>query len=370
MPLAEELQNQDAIIAAACDVRQNAADPLGDGDQSLLRCTATTGTTPGGPSPEASSLHAVWCNLGDFVKNGRLNVGGIARAAYWGDAAYIQQPSGLYGAPKPLGSLTELLEVRHTNLRLTALHCAVLGAKRREPQASIPPDWVKCASLLIKAGARVDSRDLLGHTPMMGACMAPYHNADSLAIALHLAKHGATGRDLNRLGMNVLMIAVEKQAIDVVHVLVEADCDPRQTTHWGQTALQVAKIMRLMPGGGGPSLEAITKTLEAACERLVSKNCKSSALSGRAVVLKGLSDAGLNGQKGQEVLRDALRHQAGGGHQVAEPDPARRRGGQGRRPGGEACGAARTLGRRAQRPPWHVPGVGRGRGAVGGGFGG
>ena len=165
------------------------------------------------------------------MNNDRLNVFGIARAAYWGDAAYIQQaiawvtagcpaggwqPAALYGPPQPVGNLTELIEGRHTNLRLTALHCAVLGAKRRQPQASIPHDWVKCAALLVEAGARVDSRDLMGNTPMMGACMAPYHNADTLAIALHLARHGGTGRDLNRLGMNVLMTAVEKQAVDVV----------------------------------------------------------------------------------------------------------------------------------------------------------
>ena len=86
---------------------------------------------------------------------------------------------------------------------MTPLHFAVLGAKRRQVQASIPHDWLKCAAVLIKAGARVN--DLLGNTPMMGALAVPTQNTDTLAIALHLPKNGATGLVLNRMGMNALM---------------------------------------------------------------------------------------------------------------------------------------------------------------------
>jgi len=305
--VAEELENQDAIIAAACDVSKNAMDPLGDGDQSLLRAVF-----PSGQTAEATALHVLWCNLGDFSKDGKMNVFGIARAAYWGDAAYIEgaiawvragcpagesfpYPSDLYGAPKRLGSLAELLESRHTNLIMTPLHFAVLGAKRRQPQASIPHDWLECAAVLIKAGARVDSRDLLGNTPMMGALAVPTQNADTLAIALHLAKNGATGLDLNRMGMNALMSAVEKQALDVIHVLVEADCDPRQANHWGQSALKAAQMMHKLEMGAGAA--AVLQVLEAASERRAKKG-KSSSLSGRAVTLKGLSDSSLNGLTG------------------------------------------------------------------------
>ncbi|KAJ1485703.1 hypothetical protein T484DRAFT_2407707 [Baffinella frigidus] len=283
-------------------------DPLGDGDQSLLRAVF-----PSGHTPESTALHVLWSNLGDFSKDGKMNVFGIARAAYWGDAAYIEGAiawvragcpanelfpyhSDLYGAPKRLGSLTELLEGRHTNLRMTPLHFAILGAKRpADAQASIPHDWLKCAAVLIKAGARVDSRDLMGNTPMMGALAVPVQNADTIAIALHLAKNGATGLDLNRLGMNTLMSAVEKQAIDVIHVLAEADCDPRQANHWGQSSLQLAQMMQKLEMGA--SAGAILQVLEAASERRAKKG-KSSSLSGRAVALKGLSDSNLNGQKG------------------------------------------------------------------------
>ena len=202
LPFASEFANQDEIIAAVCDVSKNSADPFGDGDQSLLRAVAQTQTMPGGNTPEATALHLLWCNLGDFMKDDDFNVRGIALAAYWGDVAYIKWavawaragcPAGelpshlgtatfnaLYGDVQRVGSLEELLEGRHCNLRLAPLHCAVLGAKRRKPQAGISPDWVTSAALLVEAGARVASRDILGNTPIMGATMAPYHNADTL----------------------------------------------------------------------------------------------------------------------------------------------------------------------------------------------
>lgn len=93
-------------------------------------------------------------------------------------------------------SLLHLLERRLTDLRLTPLHFCILGAKLTTSQTvqtygtnqeMLPFEAI--IDELCLAGARVDSRDITGHTPL--ALLTIDTSVNQLNLVEALLKHGA-----------------------------------------------------------------------------------------------------------------------------------------------------------------------------------
>ncbi len=102
--------------------------------------------------------------------------------------------------------------------------------------ASSPEVSVEIGRILIKKGAKVDAKDLLGWTPLI---YASYYGRTAFA-ALLIEK----GADLNvksNAGWTPLMYAALSGHIDVAKLLIEKGADVNATTPGGGTALTIAE---------------------------------------------------------------------------------------------------------------------------------
>jgi hypothetical protein len=159
-------------LASTCDTALNASDAFGDGDQKPLLNVMNS-----------HPLRQLWSSSGDLFE--KLDASPCAMSPFWvacfnGDKDAVRRAvddarkadmnsthAEILSSETPEGvsPLTRLLEKRESNLRYPPLHAVVAGARclaRHAPIAS----FVETASVLVAAGARVDSRDVAGHTAL------------------------------------------------------------------------------------------------------------------------------------------------------------------------------------------------------------
>ncbi len=225
--------SDDPVIQRACDIALNKKDRFGDGDQTSLS------SKPGGPGCDLERYWQKGGNVdlfGTAVRCGQ-KYSAVMRAAAWGNAeelqAVLEVLSGSGGpgdAASSLGAssntakqrkepskeMRQLLELRESSLRITPLYACVIGAwhmNEHDPRMqflwhSRPPpqeiDHVKCAELLLQAGANPDAKDVLGKTPLMMATNIMCSD-ESLKIAKLLLDYGADPDPHCRLGQCLIM---------------------------------------------------------------------------------------------------------------------------------------------------------------------
>lgn len=135
-------------------------------------------------------------------------------------------------------ALTQLLESRMCLMRFTPLHYCVLGA--RMLHASIVPDSLRAVSLhhkaiiqaLCRAGARVDSRDLCGYTPLAHAVSFKATEASIKLVPL-LKSHGADLDAKTRFGEPISTDAITFGNTAAVDAMMIAGADFNLTDNLG-----------------------------------------------------------------------------------------------------------------------------------------
>eukprot|EP00873_Tetraselmis_striata_P036316 jgi/Tetstr1/456580/TSEL_043298.t1 len=282
------------ILAATCDARINAADPYGDGDQSLL-----VGNMPGDPG---QSLREVWCSGADFNPIHPSNsFSTFATACFVGDANVVRSE---INAARELGpdALTRLLEKRESSLRVPPIIVVIAGARSLiEPAfAAAFRSWVKrgsvdhsaCAEALLDAGCRIDAQDVAGYNPLHH-CTSGASSKQSLDIALLIGQKrpfadvSRVASAPNRMSAVPLAEPTMKMLLPNVAVLLELGADPGVGQDVGGGRVITPRwLTQLWPSGGDAMSAAVTRRAAVGDTRLV----------GRMAVLNGVSSPELNGQ--------------------------------------------------------------------------
>ena len=152
-------------LASTCDTRLNAEDEYGDGDQKPI-----LNLLKGRP------LRELWSSSGDLFE--KLDGTPCGMSPFWvacfnGDAAAVRRhvddcretersKEDPLSSRQPPSALTRLLEKRESMLRYP-LHA---GRRARCSPSRPAASFVDAAAALVAAGARVDSRDIAGHTAL------------------------------------------------------------------------------------------------------------------------------------------------------------------------------------------------------------
>ncbi len=225
--------SDDPVIQRACDVKKNQLDKFGDGDQSALT------VVPGGPGAD---LEQYWSTGGTFNPFQRpMEYSALLRAASWGSVREVQAIlESIKDEPREVR--VQYLEFRESSLRMTPLLGLVTGSRSCDLTRGVvcpaflwpnPPkkrdvDHVKCAKLLLEAGANPDCKDILGKTPLMQCCNS-MATTTSLAVAEVLVEYNADLAPLCRLGNCLLMEAVNTGRTDCVKKMLDLGVDPNLT---------------------------------------------------------------------------------------------------------------------------------------------
>lgn len=136
--------------------------------------------------------------------------------------------AGLRADPK---ALVRLLEARKGLQRFTPLHFCCLGAERAyraagEDEARLPEfdAYVEIAELLLAKGARVDSRDVFGFTPL-AVCTSETSNAASLKLVPLLLSGGADVDARNRFAEALIVEPLDTVNVPAFRALARAGAD-------------------------------------------------------------------------------------------------------------------------------------------------
>ena len=303
---------------AACD-----ADPAGDGDQTPLPLPSFApqqqffiGAWADGHSVNAllqapdEAMAAFSRDLAPAGAHGGA-VLSFARACSGGDAAAVQGALAS-AAPALRGAL---LGARLTPLRLSALHCCVVGAKLAGmdalPVRACVADHAGVAAALLAGGARAGARDVRGYTPLHHATSMGW-SAVSLAVGSVLLRHGADADARDRTGRVPLMEAAMAAmaagadaqqgvaALPPARLLLEAGADPAIKDAEGVSPLSLVSRLHFMPGP-----LAFMELVSSASRR--GRRGAGRTMEGDAVQLHGLGAAELNGRGGVCGAFDAVK---------------------------------------------------------------
>ena len=228
--LEDVLSDERKQVGLSTDLKKNDADPHGDGDQSPIRRVL-----PGTP---AQALIDVWCagtplglaldtSAPSFVCD--LICTPFARHCATGNAEAIAAAL----AATPAAALPALLTLRHSNIRMAALHWCVAGSRclyALQPADAGRANHLAVARLLVEAGAPLEAKDVLGMTALHHATTGVF-SRQSLAIAAYLVERGANVNPRNRAGRTPLVELTmasfgNKALLPAVVFMLEVGCDP------------------------------------------------------------------------------------------------------------------------------------------------
>lgn len=330
-----------AALRATTDLKMNALDPMGNGDQSVL----LDGIDMNCP---AQLLRNAWAEGCDFnPPHNRQS--DFCRACFCGNLAVVQEAIAAATAFGP-DVLHMLLETRESYLRMPPLLAAIAGSrmtkgavskedlmhrrskshacyrseKERDEYESIMGDQHgEVVDELLRAGCRVDCCDVAGYSPMHHCCTG-IASASSLRIALKLAGK-ADPNVHNRCGARPLHEPTMARRLDVVIVLLECGADPMLNTARPPKARVPAALMDCSPLALARAYPDANDAMRAAMGRKAAIG--SQSLVGRRASLIGLKDQSLNGAKGLigaldvvsgrfEVTLDPPDDEEGGGREV------------------------------------------------------
>ena len=125
------------------------------------------------------------------------------------------------------------------------------------------------ALALLCAGAKVDSADKLGTTPLMHAV----RNRQPLMVAA-LMKAGATADKTNKVGHSALTLAIDANDLAILKALVDGKADIWNATAWGEPLIYYAALNR--------KTEVVRALLDVHADKLDSDGSKALARYARA----------------------------------------------------------------------------------------
>ena len=150
-----------------------------------------------------------------------------------------------------------LLEQRESTLRMAGLHHVIAGARTINPipsnakafpekvrvKVTDSTDHIGCIKYLIEQGARVEAKDVAGHTPLHH-CTTLVGNNLTLKIAKVLIEvGGADVNSINRFGETPLVAPVRDGRSDYVEMLIENGAQMNITENDGVNLLQLAHCL-------------------------------------------------------------------------------------------------------------------------------
>lgn len=184
-------------------------DPWGDGDQAPLLGTESLRTTSDNP------LRTAWASGLDYWEAifSEKHAMSIHRSAWQGDAEDVAHEIAAAHLRQRMGdsnAMKRLLESRVSQMRLTPLHYACLGARRlrhADLDSVASCNIQTIVELLCAAGARVNARDIGGVTPLG---LAAGHDASPISASLIpiLLSHGADPNLKCRFGDPLIMQSI------------------------------------------------------------------------------------------------------------------------------------------------------------------
>ena len=317
-------ENEAHAVARTTSAAINDADPLGDGDQSSLKNFM--------PGSKSQSLVDTWCNglsFGYLIRNADLN-GGLVESGH--SLSEIAEALGVPAFPhlalavaasrgmaerveallKPLSgeALHDVLERRVSPLRLSPLLLACAGSRcigksnQLNPQDEASADYIRVVTLLLRAGARIDAKDVLGMTPWHH-CLTSFFSRTSLDVALLLLRgnHGGKGvLDVNvksrggRTALIEVSMDLTGAKLPAATLMLEAGTDPTIAENDAFSPLRNSSHLL------NPKLHDLMGSVE--------KRKRTGAgrtLEGSRVRLEGLKTTALNGRVGNCGILDCFK---------------------------------------------------------------
>ena len=270
------------VLERSCDVRVNEGDPFGDGDQRPFPKEAAI-HAPASPSADLEHLWATGGNLNPFQRPDSYSH--FFKSCAWGDLEEVKVMlaeaeardgggggggggGGSAGAGAGAGvsstssrSLMEkLLEKRESTLRYSPLFVCICGSKETygsdtwpsvgrnvltgQPMCAPDIDHAGVARALIRAGARVEARDIIGNTPLQ---LSNQINStpETLKIARMLVELGHANPNVsNRMHYTPLCNALQMGNADRIMLFLELGADPSQMQMQPRVT---AKLLRMHP---------------------------------------------------------------------------------------------------------------------------
>jgi len=311
----------DKALALSTNKDINDADTFGDGDQTRWPLNSVAG----------QYLGYVWTHCDDLYEKLAVPVYDlhpfwhIHYACFLGDSIALQQL--LHDGEKENIDKKHLLERRMSLLRLTALHCVVIGCKNkhagsmisvkvatsgwRDFYRGVEHEFATCAEVLLAHGARVDARDVAGFTALAIATnCTDFGNDELMLVATVLGKYRANPNILPRFNATSLLV------------------EPARSYEERQDPLSLGHIMLLLELGaatdtptncvhGEPSTTNsvidLVSSMHVDLEDLVTsaaarkRVCGTQSLCAREVEFHGLQNQELNGVKGKVVGMDLMK---------------------------------------------------------------
>jgi hypothetical protein len=235
-------QMRTVIHQAGTNMDANDSDPQGDGDQSSLSLADST------------QLWNIWSAGGDFVplvQHGRISLFG--NSCFYGNLSRVKQAlKSVQGEAK-----YRMLESRESITRVTPLMMCVLGAKFLIGSEG-PFQWAESAAVLVKHGARLNAKDIAGHTACFHAS-SEKSNPETLEILKLIIAAKGDVNATNRVGKNALSAAILGTNMPALTALLICGANLHNKDAYGESPMDAA---RLYPAAMD-TISAFTKSADA-----------------------------------------------------------------------------------------------------------
>jgi len=148
-------------------------------------------------------------------------------------------------------NLANLVEKRESLLNVSGIFHVVIGARslcgdheefrdQRGKRNKNQSDHLSCFLKLLELGARIDAKDVAGHTPLHH-CLTIYANDVTKKMAKILLKRGADPNIKNRFGATALFEPTMHMKLDSIELLLKYGADPNVVDNDGISCFKVAR---------------------------------------------------------------------------------------------------------------------------------
>ena len=238
------------LLAEYCNIDSSEEPILTDGNQSPVK------------GFESQALRMMWSEGGDYSPLTNRGFSNWAKDCYNGKLDEMKKHLQLH---------PDLLELRESTLHMAAIHHVIAGArtinpipsnKKKLPQnicvkVSAETNHISCMKLLLEKGARVEAKDVAGHTPLHH-CVTSMANSLTLELAEILIEVGKANVDSrNRFGATPLFEPVLVGRKDCVNLLAKHGANLDVTDNDGINLMQIGARIPFLSGRAEMMSEAM-----------------------------------------------------------------------------------------------------------------
>lgn len=204
-----------AVLAVDRSLRAGRREPFGDGDQNVVS------------NPNHNPLRVAWSTgLDCFEATLHPDSPPLHRICFFGDPSLATRAVALERIAHPNNEniVSETIERRLSKMRLTPLHYACQGARMIASQNEnneYPCRYEEVIRVLIDFGARVDSRDIAGYTPL-SILIGVGANSHTISLIQMLVGAGADPNAMTRFREPILQQAVMNHNFDAFKAMLRA----------------------------------------------------------------------------------------------------------------------------------------------------